>query len=221
MSLFRPKRKRLILFLCTGDTCRGPMAVGFMRKVLEEKGIKDVEVKSAGVMTATGLVPTPEVIQLLEAVQVDARRHRSSKLTTDLLERADLVLGMTPFHVQFALRMAENAREKVHLFKEFTRSDPKNYQITDPMGHTLEVFKRVFREIRLACECLAALPIVTGKPAGTVPKKAETVAAPARPKKPTRAATKATEAKAVTKPSAPKTGSKTVSRPAGQKASAK
>jgi protein-tyrosine-phosphatase len=167
----KTKKKRLVLFLCTGDTCRGPMAAGYLRKVLEEHGIKDIEVRSAGVMTATGLLSTPEAVQLLEPVAVDLRRHRSTQLTHEMLRKSDLVLGMTPFHVQYALRVAEDAKGKTHLFKEYTNSDPKNYQITDPMGHTLEVYKRVFREIRQACEFLANMEFVTGKSPAAVKAK--------------------------------------------------
>ena len=114
-------------------------------------------------MTATGLLSTPEAVQLLETAVVDLKKHRSTQLTPEMLRKSDIVLGMTPFHVQFALRMSDDARGKTHLFKEFTKSDPKNYQITDPMGHTLEVYKRVFREIRQACEFLVVMEFVTGK----------------------------------------------------------
>jgi len=180
--LRKPMKKRMVLFLCTGDTCRGPMAAGYMRHVLAEKGVEDIDVRSAGVMTATGLLSTPEAIQLLNSVAVDLKRHRSTQLTPELIRRADLILGMTPFHVQFALRMAADsasARDKIHLFREFVGSDPKNYQIQDPMGHTLEVYKRVFREIRQACEILATMTFVTGRPMAP-----ETASGRRAPKKP-------------------------------------
>lgn len=172
------------------------MAAGYLRKVLEEQGVKDIEVRSAGVMTATGLLSTPEAVQLLEPVSVDLRRHRSTQLTPEMLRKSDLVLGMTPFHVQYALRVAEDAKGKTHLFKEYTNSDPKNYQITDPMGHTLEVYKRVFREIRQACEFLANMEFVTGKsPAAIKAKEQQKKKAAAAGKKAATAKPKAPAAK--------------------------
>src|SRR5690606_24228359 len=81
-------------------------------------------------------------------------------LTPEMLRKADLVLGMTPFHVQFALRMSDDARGKTFLLKEYTKSDLKNYQITDPMGATLEVYKRVFREIKLAIDKLVEMDAI-------------------------------------------------------------
>jgi len=194
------------------------MAAGYMRKVLEERNIRDVEVRSAGVMTATGLLSTAEAIQLLDTVGVDLRRHRSSQLTPELIRKADLILGMTPFHVQFALRMTEDAKDKTALFKEYTGSDPKNYQITDPMGHTLEVYKRVFREIRQACEFLVEKEIITGK----APEKPKS----RPPKKPPTRRKKAAQPKTATaKPStgAKKPASKTAKAhsASGKKATAK
>ncbi len=204
--LQKSKKKKTILFLCTGDTCRGPMAAGYMRKLLEERNLREIEVRSAGVMTATGLLSTPEAIQLLDTVGVDLRRHRSSQLTPEMIRKADLILGMTPFHVQFAVRMTDEAKNKTFLFKEFTGSDPKNYQITDPMGHTLEVYKRVFREIRQACEFLAESEVITGKP--SKPKTKTPKSPPTRKRKaPSKARSKAADT-AKPSPSKKKGGAK-------------
>jgi protein-tyrosine phosphatase len=150
--LGKKKSRKTVLFLCTGDTCRGPMAQGYMKEVLNQKGIKNIEVRTAGVMTIAGLIPTPEASQVMKNAEVDIANHRSTPLTPELIRRSDLILGMTPFHVQFAVRMAEDAKGKTYLLKEFAASDMKNYQITDPMGATLEVYKRVYREMKLAID---------------------------------------------------------------------
>ena len=144
----------MILFICTGNTCRSPMAAGYLHKLLKDRGIKEIDVRSAGVMTISGLLASQEAIQVMDKEDVDLRRHRSSQLTPDLIAKADLVLAMSPFHRQTALRMSEEAKHKTHLFKEFSRSDTKNVQIADPMGGTLEVFKKCFKEIKAACEKL-------------------------------------------------------------------
>jgi protein-tyrosine-phosphatase len=190
-------RVRSVLLLCTGDTCRSPMAVGYFRKLLEEGGVKNVDVRGAGVMTITGLLATPETVQLMDEENVDMRKHRSAQLTRDMIRKADLILGMTPFHVQSALRLSEEARGKTFLFKEFTGSDAKDAQIPDPMGCTLEVYKRVFNEIKSACRKLVRLEIVTGKKLKP-PAKKPVVQKPAvkkppkpRPKRPARAAKRA------------------------------
>lgn len=130
------------------------MAAGYLRKLLDEAGIKSVEVRASGVMTVTGLRASQEAMQVMEGVGVDLSRHRSSQLTPEAIRRADLILGMSPLHVQHALREDPGARGKTYLLKEYTRSDMKNIQVSDPMGCTLEVFKKCFREIRNACDKL-------------------------------------------------------------------
>ncbi len=152
LLLGRKRKKKIVVFLCTGNTCRGPMAQGYMKKAMEDRGIKNVEVRTAGVMTIPGLIPTAEAAQVMKAADVDVSGHRSSPLTHELIRKADLILGMTPFHVQYALRMSDDAKGKTYLLKEYAESDVKNYQITDPMGATLEVYKRVYREMKLAID---------------------------------------------------------------------
>jgi glycine hydroxymethyltransferase len=152
LLLGKKKKKKVVVFLCTGNTCRGPMAQGYMKAAIEERGIKEIEVRTAGVMTIPGLIPTQEAVLVLKNAGIDITSHRSSPLTHELIRKSDLILGMTPFHVQYALRMSDEAKGKTYLLKEFAESDVKNYQISDPMGMTLEVYKRVYREMKLAID---------------------------------------------------------------------
>lgn len=227
MLLAKRKKKRVIVFVCTGNTCRSPMAQGLLQAYLDENNLKHIEVKTAGVMTIPGLLPTPEAVQVMDSANIDIRKHRSAQLSGEMLRKSDLVLGMTPFHVQFALRMSPEARGKTFLLKEYTKSDLKNYQITDPMGATLEVYKRVFREIKLAIDRLTEMDAIHGPldqplkhekvgPAAAAPQKA----APAKKKSTRKKAAKAEDSKPSGKSSsAKKTASKKSS--SGTKSSAK
>jgi protein-tyrosine-phosphatase len=171
------KRKRLVLFICTGNTCRSPMATGYFRHLLNERGMREVEVRSAGVMTITGLLASQEAVQVMQAEEIDIARHRSTQLTPELIRKADLILAMTPFHRQTAMRLSEEARNKTFLLKEFARSDLKNVQIGDPMGCTLEVFKKCFKEIKAACANLMEHDYILGKTEIARPMSADQAAA--------------------------------------------
>lgn len=178
LLLGKKKKKKVVVFLCTGNTCRGPMAQGYMKWAMEEKGISGIEVRTAGVMTIPGLIPTPEATLVLKNAGIDIRAHRSSPLTNELIRKADLILGMTPFHVQFALRMSDDARGKTFLLKEYAESDVKMFQISDPMGMTLEVYKRVYREMKLAIDRILDnkeffTEEIKDKPKAAEPEKAE------------------------------------------------
>lgn len=219
-------RRKLILFICTGNTCRSPMAAGYLKKLLEERGIREIDVRSAGVMTTTGLLASAEAIQVLDAENVDLRRHRSSPLTPEVIRKADLILAMSPFHRQSALRLSEEARSKTYMLKEFARSDMKNAQIADPMGCTLEVFKKTFKEIKAACNKLIEHEYINGKRAAE-PKAAATpakkAAAPAKkaPAKKAAPAKPATAKPAAAKPAAKKAAEKKAPAKPAAKAAAK
>lgn len=148
-----PRKKTIIYFISTGDTCRSPMAASYIRRLLAEAEIDAIDIRAAGVLTVTGLRASQEARQIMEAQEIDLNTHRSSQLSPEMIRRADLILGMTPYHVQKAIRINEEARGKTFLLQEYTRGG-KNVQIQDPMGCTLEVFNRRFKEIRQGCDRL-------------------------------------------------------------------
>ncbi|MBI1292989.1 hypothetical protein GC173_17395 [bacterium] len=199
MLLGKRRSKKVIVFLCTGDTCRGAMAQGYMVHALAERGMKYVDVKTAGVMTVPGLIPTDEAVQVMKNANIDISKHRSCPLTRELIHKADLILGMTPFHVQTALRMSEEAKGKTYLLKEFAESDLKNYQITDPNGLTLEVYKRVYREMKLAIDKMLDKPFFQGDAPAPKP---EPVPEEAPAKSTAKAGAKPTKAAPAAKPAA-------------------
>ena len=134
--------------------------MGLLKHYFEENGITCLDVRTAGVMTTPGLMPTQECRQLLAKDNIEVNQHRAHKMTVELIKQAALVLCMTSFHVQMALRMTEDARGKTYLFKEFVGGDPKNSQIQDPMGCTLEVYKKVYRDIKAGCKKLAKMEVL-------------------------------------------------------------
>lgn len=174
----------MLLFIDTGDNCRCPLASGYLQKLLEQRNIKYIDIKTAGVMTPTGLLPTPEVVQLLQEENVDIRRHRSRPLSLELIRMADLILGMTPIHVQKAIRMTDDARGKTFLLKEYVGKEGRNVQIPDPMGGTLEIFKKCFTDIRQSLQRLVEMEFIAKPPEAREMVVVDTTPAAMRPPPP-------------------------------------
>ena len=93
------RRIRNILFVCTGNICRSPFAEGLLRKFVDQKGLKDVEVSSAGLLALPGNSATP-LAQQAAAVEfgVDLSEHQAKSVTEELLNLCDLVLVMEKSH---------------------------------------------------------------------------------------------------------------------------
>ncbi len=137
----------VILFVCTGNTCRSPMAEGALRMLLEKCGVQDFEVISAGTSAASGYPATMYAIEAAKIWDVDISRHQSQPLTEDLIDKADLILGMTSNHVNEVIRLNRDAREKTFLFKNFPDPNPEGERVDDPIGQSLDKYNETFLEI--------------------------------------------------------------------------
>jgi protein-tyrosine phosphatase len=87
-----------LLFVCTGNTCRSPMAAVIARSEAARRGADDVEVESAGTAAGDGDPAMPEAIAAAREHGLDLDPHRTKALTAALVESADHVLVMTPEH---------------------------------------------------------------------------------------------------------------------------
>lgn len=172
--------KKLLLFVDTGDNCRCPLAIGYLNKLLAQKNIDYIELRHMGVMTPNDLLPTPEVVQLLKEEGVDIRYHRSRPINPTLINEADLVLGFTAIHVQTCLRRVPESKGKVHLLKQYVGLEHTGDQIHDPMGSTMEIFKKYFNEIKQALNKFVEMEFVTEPPEPKEVVIAPTVSKPRR-----------------------------------------
>jgi protein-tyrosine-phosphatase len=121
-----------ILFVCSGNTCRSPMAEAVMRAELEARGLDRVKVASAG-LTADGTsATTASALAALGRMGVKARSRRSRLLAEDDLARADLVLTMTDLQKQQIVLEHPWALAKTFVMPEFSGS--RRPEISDPIG---------------------------------------------------------------------------------------
>jgi protein-tyrosine phosphatase len=108
-----------VLVVCTGNICRSPMGEALLRAHLDAVGV-EARVHSAGTM-AWDACPPDEAVHAMHELGVDISTHGSRPLTVELIEQADVVLGMTRDHVGRALALAPSAAGRAFLVPELVR----------------------------------------------------------------------------------------------------
>lgn len=127
-----------VLFVCTGNTCRSPLAEGLGREWERQRSPNGltIEVSSAGVAAGPGSPASEQTIEVLKERGIDLSSHRSRMLTPQMIDRADIVLTMTPSHAQAVMQIAPDSAHKVFPI------DPHN-PIADPIGQPIGVYRQV------------------------------------------------------------------------------
>lgn len=137
---------KTILFVCTGNTCRSPMAVGLVGKTLGKK--RNIEIKSAGVIAPNGLPASSNAVSVMKELDIDISKHCTQPLTKELVGEAHLVFVMTQIHKLEVINFLEKHGKEVYLVREF---DPEvhhaNMDVADPIGKSIDVYRHCRDEI--------------------------------------------------------------------------
>ena len=140
-----------ILFVCTGNTCRSPMAEGLAKKAIAEKLKCDIDrladmgykIASAGVAALNDFAVSPESVRFCASRGVDIASNRSRRLTSGMLVDADYIFAMSPGHLDGIIRTVPAAAGKCQLLEA-------DRDIDDPIGGGLEIYTAVGSTIERA-----------------------------------------------------------------------
>jgi glycine hydroxymethyltransferase len=138
-----------VLFVCTGNICRSPIAEGLFRRLLGNR--KEIEVASAGVHAVRGQPPSLYAVQVCEEEGVDISGLRSQPLTAALVDRATHIFAMTGAHLETIQMLFPQGAEKSFLLREFEEPGTTVWRdVPDPIGLGREVYEDCARIIKNA-----------------------------------------------------------------------
>lgn len=148
---------RDILVVCTGNMCRSPMAAAQLRVALLDAGIRGVRVHSAGTFAESGAPASPKAITVAAEYHLDISYHRTTPLSADLIEKADLILVMERKHLETILKQAPEAKPKVFMLSHFAEGTEKGRDVLDPIGTSAIFYEKVLISIQMMVYNLAEM----------------------------------------------------------------
>lgn len=136
-----------ILFVCTGNTCRSPMAQALLEAEAKKNKL-DINVKSAGIFALDGDNPSRGAIEALEVENIDLRNHKATMVKRDLLEESDLILTMSRSHKTTLLSKYKFVKGKIFTLKEYAYGVDED--VEDPFGGDVHIYNMTKEEIKSA-----------------------------------------------------------------------
>jgi protein-tyrosine phosphatase len=138
------------MFICAGNICRSAFAEGYMKKIPLKNA--SLQIASAGSNTSNGRRPPEDAVRAAKEFNVDLSAHRATKLTTELIRQADVLLVMEQMHREAILSLAPESTRKIFFLTHFSENPSK--EILDPYDCGLDVYRDCFRLINACVDSL-------------------------------------------------------------------
>lgn len=133
-----------VLFVCTGNTCRSPIAEGILKDIAKKKNLQ-VEVSSAGIFAHDGGNISTKAIEVMKQIGIDISDYRSKTIDEDRVREADIILTMGHSHKSFIEEKYEESKGKIFTLLEFVYGFKSD--IVDPYGGDLNMYRKTRDEI--------------------------------------------------------------------------
>ena len=146
-----------VLFICTGNVCRSPMAEGLLRHMAGDR----VKVASAGLGAGHGQPPSAHAIEVLRKEGIDIADIRSQPVSAPLLQRTDYIFTMTRDHLDMLLLLFPEMASKTRLLRFEEAAKGGRADVTDPIGGTRATYESCKADIQRAMSHV--IPLVTGE----------------------------------------------------------
>ncbi|MDQ6611640.1 MAG: low molecular weight protein arginine phosphatase [Gemmatimonadota bacterium] len=134
-----------ILFVCTGNTCRSPMAEAIARQFAADRQLDKIEVKSAGTSAYPGAPASDGSLLVALEQDLDLSQHRAQELSAQLVRWADVILVMGAAHLDEAASLGGTG--KSYLLSDYASRGENVRAIVDPFGGDLSAYRATFVEL--------------------------------------------------------------------------
>ena len=141
-----------ILFLCTGNSCRSPLAEYYFQQLCRQNKLNEVISSSAGTKAEEGREAPELSVELFKLLDLDISAHRSQPLCADIIEETDAIIAMGKDHVEFIKENYPEMADKTQTLLSFVDSDD---DVTDPHNGTLDDYEKTFLTMMPALSAVA------------------------------------------------------------------